>query len=436
MPLSFLFYVIHYLRSLMDILIRQATIIDPSSPFHFQKADLFIRDGVIFSINQPNTEAEKIIDIPGLFVSPGWVDLFSNFCDPGYEFKETLETGTKAAAWGGYTDVFVVPNTTPVLQSKASIEYIVQKGRSLPVTVHPIGAITKNAEGKDLAEMYDMEQSGAIAFSDGLNAVQSSGVLLKALQYIKAINKTIIQMPDDKTINPHGLMNEGIVSTGLGLPGKPAIAEELMIARDIELTKYSGSKLHFTAISTKKGIELIKKAKADGINITCSVTPYHLLFCDEDLAHYDTNLKVNPPLRTVRDRDALKEAVLDGTIDCIASHHSPQDLDNKVIEFENAKNGMIGLQTAFAIVNTVLPKLTPERLVELFSTNTRSIFDLPIHSIQQNSVANLSIFTMKQSWVFEKRDNLSNSSNSPFFGKELVGKPLGIINKDKLFLNQ
>jgi dihydroorotase len=281
-----------------------------------------------------------------------------------------------------------------------------------------------------------MEQSGAIAFSDGLNAIQSSGVLLKALQYVKAVNKTIIQMPDDKAINPHGLMNEGIVSTGLGLPGKPAIAEELMIARDIELTKYTGSKLHFTGISTGKGIELIKKAKADGINISCSVTPYHLIFCDEDLADYDTNLKVNPPLRTSQDREALKQAVMDGTVDCIATHHSPQDLDNKVVEFENAKNGMIGLQTSFAAVITTLPKLTPERLVELFATNARKIFGLPMHKIEKRASANFSLFTMKQSWAFQKGDNLSKSANSPFFGKHFTGKPLGIINKDKLFLNQ
>jgi dihydroorotase len=421
----------------MDILIRQATIIDPSSPFHFQKADIFISKGIINSIGQQlNKEADHVIDLPDLMISQGWVDVFSNFCDPGYEFKETLETGTMAAALGGYTNVFIVPNTTPVIHSKSPIEYIVQKSKSLPVSVHPIGAITKNAEGKDLSEMYDMEQSGAIAFSDGLNAVQSSGVLLKALQYIKAVNKTIIQLPDDKSINAHGLMNEGKVSTGLGLPGKPAIAEELMIARDIELVKYSGSKIHFTGISTKKGIELIKKAKNEGLQVTCSVTPYHLFYCDEDLSDYDTHLKVNPPLRTALDREALIQAVIEGTVDCIASHHAPQDLDNKVVEFEYAKNGMLGLQTAFAVVNTILQQLTPVRIVELFCTNARNIFELPINTIQENSIANLSLFTTKQEWFFEKKDNASKSANSPFFGKQLIGKPFGIINKDKLFLNE
>ena len=418
----------------MTILVRQASIIDPSSPFHLQTADLLIENGVLTSIEPTiSSQADKIVDVPGLHVSPGWLDVFAHLCDPGFEFKETLETGTAAAAAGGYTDVMVLPNTSPVVHNKATVEYIVQKSRTLPVRVHPIGAITRNNEGKELAEMYDMEQSGAVAFSDGTCSVQSSGLLLKALQYVKAVDKTIIQLPDDRAINPGGLMNEGIVSTRLGLPGRPAIAEELMIARDIELLKYTGSRLHFTGISTAKSIALIQQAKKDGLDVTCSVTPYHLFFSDEDLKDYDTNLKVNPPLRPQRDRDALRQALLDGTIDCIATHHLPQDIDNKVSEFEYAKYGMIGLQTAFSVVRMSVPSLPVERLVELFSTTPRKIFGLPLTGIQKGARIPLTLFAFDGEWFFEQ--NHSKSANSPFLRQTLTGRPLGIINQDKLFLN-
>ncbi|HKZ66260.1 MAG TPA: hypothetical protein VJ111_07900, partial [Chitinophagaceae bacterium] len=283
----------------MKLLIKKARIVDPNSPFNGQIIDIFIDNGIISQLGTELTaQADKEINIDGLHVSPGWMDVFANFGDPGYEFKETLETGAAAAAAGGYTDVMVIPNTNPCIHNKSNIEYIVQKSKSLPVTVHPIGAITKNTEGKELAEMYDMRASGAIAFSDGINSVQSSGLLLKALQYVKTFQGTLVQIPDDKSINAHGLMNEGIVSTQLGLPGKPAMAEELIVARDIKLARYAESKLHFTGVSSKKSVEYIKRGKDGGIAVSCSVTPYHLFFCDEDLKDYDTNLKVNPPLRT------------------------------------------------------------------------------------------------------------------------------------------
>ncbi len=420
----------------MDILLKAATIVDTFSPAHLQIADIFISNGIIVSITANcQKAADKVIDVPGLCVSPGWIDVFAHFCDPGYEFKETLETGAAAAASGGYTDVFVLPNTNPVIQNKGTCQYIVQKTSSLPVRLHPIGAVSKDTDGKELTEMYDMEQSGAVAFSDGTRSIQSAGLLLKALQYVKAVDKTIIQVPDDKSINAHGLMNEGIVSTGLGLPGKPAIAEELAIVRDIELAKYTASKLHITGVSSKKGIDLIREAKKEGIQVSCSVTPYHLISCDADLEQYDTNLKVTPPLRTAEDRAALKAAVLDGTVDCIASHHTPQDRDQKEIEFEYAKPGMIGLQTSFAAVATALPQLGTEKLVALFSTNAAKLFGLHQSSISENVPASLTIFSLEVQWTFTADNNLSRSKNSPFFGKRFTGKPLGIITKDGLFLN-
>ena len=420
----------------MSILLRQATIVDPSSPFHLQKADIFVQQGVIKSIAGKLTQdADQVIDTKNLYVSPGWVDVFAHFPDPGYEYKETLETGSLAAASGGYTDVFLLPNTTPCIHNKAGVEYIVQRTKIHPVNLHPIAAITRDTEGKDLAEMYDMGISGAVAYSDGLNSLQSPGVMLKALQYVQAVSKTIIQLPDDKSVNPSGLMNEGVVSTQLGLPGRPAIAEELMIARDIELLKYTGSKLHITGISTRKSVELIKKAKDDGLDISCSVTPYHIFFTENDLKGYDSNLKVNPPLRSEEDRAALRKAILDGTVDCIASHHIPQDNDSKVVEFEYARHGMIGLQTAFALTRTSIPELSIEKLVELFSSNARRIFNLNESKIDVNNFASLTLFEPDEQFSFEKTDNMSKSSNSPLFGKTLIGKPVGIINKEKLFLS-
>ena len=419
----------------MKILIKQAKIVDPSSPFNGQIADIFIENGRITKISTSITEkADQEIAVPGLHVSPGWVDVFANFADPGYEFKETLETGAAAAAAGGYTDVMVIPNTNPTIHNKAAVEYITHKSRSLPVSIHPIGAITKNTEGKELAEMYDMKTSGAIAFSDGINCVQSAGLLVKALQYVKTFNGIIIQLPDDKSINPHGLINEGIVSTQLGLPGKPAMAEELVVARDIKLTRYAESRLHFTGVSTKKSLEYITRGKQSGTDVSCSVTPYHLIFCDEDLAGYDTNLKVNPPFRTKEDRAALQDAVMNGTVDCLASHHLPQEFDSKVIEFEYAKFGMIGLETAYGVLTTSVSGITVERCVDLLAINPRKLFGLDPLTIKEGNTATLTLFNPGTKWMVTPDHIKSKSSNSPFIGAELTGKVAGIINGDKIIL--
>ncbi|MEO5942491.1 MAG: dihydroorotase [Ferruginibacter sp.] len=418
----------------MKVLIRQAKIVSSSSPYHGQVKDILITEGIVEKIADNIAEnTDTIIAEDNLHLSIGWMDIFANFCDPGFEHRETIETGIAAAAAGGFTDVVVLPDTNPTTSSKSQVEYIVQKAAPLPVNVYPIGAITKNTEGKELAEMYDMHSSGAIAFGDGTKPIQSPGLLLKALQYVLAIDATIVQLPDDKSISAHGLMNEGIESTRLGLPGKPAIAEELMIARDIELLRYTKSKLHITGISTKKGIELIAAAKKEGLNITCSVTPYHGWFCDEDLKDYDTNLKVNPPLRNKADMLAVRNAVADGLIDCIASHHIPQHWDDKACEFEYAKNGMIGLQTMFAALNYFAKDLN--KLIEQLTVSPRKIFGIKLPELKEGSAACITLFNPEVEIIFEEKDIFSKSHNSAFIGKKLKGKVIGIVNKNKMVIN-
>ena len=418
----------------MKVFIKDAILLSPSSPFHGQSNDILIEDGIITDIgNNIDAGNAQVIEAKGLHISCGWMDCFANFCDPGQEYKETLESGANAAAAGGYTEVMLIPNSQPAVHNKSQVEYIIQKGRHLPVTIYPVGAITKNAEGKELAEMYDMHNTGALAFSDGLNPVQSAGLLQKALQYLLAIDATIIQLPDDKSIGANGLMNEGIVSTRLGLEGKPALAEELMIARDIELARYTGSKIHFTGISTAKSVQMIADAKKEKINVTCSVTPYHLFFCENDLLQYDTNLKVNPPLRTREDRDALRNGIKEGIIDFIASHHQPQDWDHKVCEFEYAKNGMEGLESVFGAARVC--GVSAKDFVRMQTENVRNIFGQEIPSIMKGNKANLTLFNADEEYIFEEKNIFSKSKNNAFIGKKLKGKVIGIINGDKVFLS-
>lgn len=421
----------------MKILLKQVIIADPQSPDNGTVKDILISDGKIEKIDTNIEDSGEILHGGGqVFVSPGWVDIFAHFCDPGYEYKETLETGAAAAAAGGFTHIFVLPNTNPVVHNKTQVEYIVQKSKALPVNVHPLGAVTKACEGKELAEMYDMYSSGAAAFSDGNYPVQSAGLMVKALQYVKAFDGTVIQVPVDKSIGQFGLMHEGIMSIRLGLPGIPAMAEELMIARDIKLARYADSKLHFTGVTTPKSLEYIKRAKDAGLQVTCSVTPYHLFFCDEDLAEYDANLKVNPPLRSRADMMALREAVSNGMVDCIATHHMPHEWDSKVCEFEYAKNGMTGLQTAYATVQTSLPALSPEQVASLFSLNARKIFNLPDAKIKEGAMADLTLFNAKEKATLTKETTKSKSVNSAFMNKTLLGKVKAIFAKGALITNQ
>ncbi|MFN0081642.1 MAG: dihydroorotase [Ferruginibacter sp.] len=418
----------------MNVLVKKATIVCSSSPFHLQVKDILIIDGLIKEISDSITgENTQTISGNNLHISLGWLDVFADFAEPGNEYRETLETGANAAAAGGFTDVMLMPDTTPTVASKAQISFLIERAKALPIHIHPIGAVTKNSDGKELTEMYDMYAGGAVAFSDGRKAIQQSGILLKALQYVSAKNAVIIQIADDKSISEGSLMNEGIMSTKLGLPGNPAIAEELMIARDIALLRYTDSHLHITGVSTKKAIDLINEAKKEGLQLTCSVTPFHLYFSDEDLVDYETNLKVNPPLRTKEDVAALIDALRNGDIDCIASHHTPQCLDDKVCEFEYAKNGMVTLQTLYGTLNGLLND--PELLVKMFTETNREIFKLPIPTFETGTEASLTLFEPNTTYIFNEKDILSKSKNCPFIGKQMNGKVVGIINKSKVVLN-
>jgi len=420
----------------MKLLLKNVLIADKYSPFFGKTQDILLEDGLIINIQESIHElVDETISIEGLTVSQGWVDIFTDFADPGFEYRESIESGAEAAIAGGFTHVFVVPNTKPSLQNKPQISYITEKSKGLAINVYPIGAISKNLEGKDLAEMYEMQQAGAIAFSDGLHPVQSAGLLLKAFQYIQAFEGAIIQLPIDKSIGSFGLITEGVISTQLGLPGIPALSETLIVKRDLDLLRYTESKLHITGITTAQSVQLIKEAKKEGISISCSVTPYHLFYCDEDMVSYDTNLKVNPPLRIRADRLALRNAVEEGIIDCITSHHLPQNWDNKTCEFEYAAYGMIGLQSSFYIINQLFDGLSVQVLVDLLCNNARVLFNLPINKIDIGCEADLTLFTRVGDTILSSGNNKSKSANSAFFNVSLPGKIVGVYTKGKWHKN-
>lgn len=405
------------------MLLRQAKVINPSSSFHGQSADILIKEGRIAAIAAEieNTDGVREVSLPGLTISSGWVDLFADYCEPGYEHKETMASGLEAARAGGFTDVLLLPNTNPSIDNKSGVQALRQRAAGHAVQVHPLGAISREIAGKALAEMMDMRAHGAIAFTDGWQPVQNGGLLLKALEYVKAFNGILIQMPVDAALAAGGLMHEGETSTRLGMPGIPALAETLMVHRDIELVRYTGSRLHITGISSAESVALIRAAKKEGLDITCSVTPYHLALNDEALLHYNSLYKVTPPIRTEADRQALMEGLGDGTIDCIASHHHPQDWDAKSKEFEYAGTGMNVQEMVFPIVwNAVKGQVILDRVMDALSTRARTIFNLP----DAGNDTSFTIFTTEQNSIFRKQDLKSKGMNNPFLEQELQGKVL------------
>lgn len=417
----------------MAVLIRQAKVADPASDFHDQTVDILVADGIIRTI-QPTIEAgdHEVISGAGLIVSPGWVDVFADYREPGYEHKETIHSGLEAAAAGGFTDVFLLPNTNPVADNKSIVQYIRQKATSHAVQVHVLGALSQGTEGKVLAEMMDMRAHGAVAFTDGWKPVQNPNLMLKALEYVRAFEGVVVQVPVESSLTAGGLMHEGPLSTRMGMPGIPVLAETLLLHRDIELLRYTGSRLHVSGISSAAGVEMIRRAKAEGLQISCSVTPYHLALTDESLQTYDSLYKVNPPLRSAADRDALIAGLADGTIDCIASHHRPQEWDAKAKEFDYAADGMNLQELAFPVLLQGVGDSVPlSRLVDALALAPRKIFGLPDARIAKGAAA-LTIFTMDQPTRTEVGARKSLSANNPFLGQELRGRVIGIVNKNHI----
>ena len=421
----------------MNILIKQATIVDSTSPFNGKIMDILIEKGIITQLKKTiaNEKNYKTIEADDLCVSVGWLDMQVNFCDPGNEHKETLENGLRAAAKGGFTAVCVMSGANPPLHNKAQIEYVKNRAKDSLVDVFPIGTISHNQEGKDLSEMYDMQLAGAVAFSDYKKPIKDAGLILRALQYSANINSFIITHCDDKTISHDGQMNEGVTSTKLGLKGIPALAEELMIQRNLQILEYTGGKIHFPTISTKGSVELIKKAKANGLSVTAGVAAHNLLLDETELEGFDTNYKVNPPLRSKEDVTAVRKALENGIIDVVVSDHNPQDIESKDLEFDLANNGIIALQTAFNCMVTGVSKITLDKIAEALAENPRQILGLENETIKENAKANLTLFTLNDKTTFTEKDNVSKSKNSPFIGKTLNGKVVGVINNGKVVLN-
>jgi len=418
----------------MQVHIRKARVIDPGSRYHDKVVDLLVADGVIVQIGAAiKVKADVVIEAKGLCVSVGWVDVMADYREPGFEHKETITSGLACAAAGGFTDVLLAPNTQPALSSKSIIQYVLQKAKGNITGLHPIGAATQNTDGKDLAEMLDMRANGAVAFGDGWKPVQQASLMLKALEYVKAFHGIVMQIPVDASLASGGLMNEGVVSTGLGMAGIPALAETIMVHRDIELLRYTGSKLHITGISTAESVDMIRKAKAEGLGVTCSVTPYHLALTDVMLNGYDSMYKVSPPLRSEADRMALIKGITDGTIDCIATHHRPHEWDAKTKEFEYAADGMAVEEIAFNILwDTLKEYISIERMVELLATIPRDIFGLEVPEIKKGNKAVLTIFTTGGHHTLSEGNIRSMSRNNPFIGKKLSGKVLAVINNGQV----
>jgi dihydroorotase len=415
----------------MNLLIKSATIIDPNSPFNQQIADLLIEKGHISKIAPKIEDDVEIIDGEGKYISPGFFDLNCNIGELGLETKEDLYTGTRAAAAGGFTGVALMPNTLPPVHSKAEIEYLMNRAKKNLVDVYPLGTISHKREGKDLAEMYDMYLSGAKAFTDGNRPVQDAGLMERALLYAQGFDALVFSYPEDTAIAGKAKVNEGEISTLLGMKGIPSLAEELMIARDLYLAEYTGSKIHFSTISTTRSVELIREAKRKGLEVTCDVAAHHLVLTDEALIGFDSQYKVKPPLRTQDDVDALLDGLIDGTIDAIVSQHTPHEVEFKNVEFEVAEFGMIGLQTALCLA--LKAGLDINLIVQKLAVGPREILNVEIPVIAEGEAANLVLLDVNAEWEYTSKNNRSKSYNSPFIGQNLKGKVLLTCNNNQIY---
>ncbi|WP_118194907.1 dihydroorotase [Albibacterium indicum] len=412
------------------LIVKNATILFSNSTFYKKQADVLIENGIIKKIEKPGKITVKninVINARDRFLAPGFFDLNCNFGEPGYETKEDLITGAAAAAAGGFTELALQPNTNPPLHSRSEVAFIVNSTRDLIVNVYPVAAVSKNREGGELAELYDMRLAGAVAFSDGNRSIQHSGLMSRALLYSKGFGGLVFSYAEDKSIAGNTKMNEGEMSTYLGMKGNPNMAEEVMISRDLFLAEYNDTPIHFSTITCAGSVDLIRRAKKKGLRVTCDVAAHHLLFTDEEVSSFDSNYKVKPPLRTKKDRSELIKGVKDGTIDAIVSQHTPHEVEFKTVEFEIAEFGITGLQTLLPILLKV--GLSLEMIVEKLAVNPRKILNLPEPTLEVNASANLILINPDELWIFDQHTNRSKATNNPLFNSKLKGKVDLLVNK-------
>ena len=416
----------------MKVLIKGAKICDRNSPYHGKVKDVLVERGKL-RVAPKDIQTDNIIEAKGMYLMPGWADMWCWLADPGHEHKETMESGLSAAAAGGFTAVAVLPNNVPVTQSKSDV--ISLKKASGGVTeVFPMAAVTRNTEGTELTEMIDLDAAGAVAFTDGHNPIWHSDILLKSLQYLQKFRGLLINRPEDRHLTQFGTMHEGIQSTMLGMKGMPSLAESLMIRRDIDLLRYAGGKIHFSLISSAESVTLIRKAKKEGLQVTCDLAAYQTGFTDADAQGFDTAFKVNPPFRTPADRRALIKGLKDGTIDVISSAHTPQDEESKNLEFDLAEFGMISLQTVGPNLVSLAEEIPLEELLDKVSVRPREILGIGQATIDEGMDANLTLFDPRAEWQFDAYSNHSLSKNSPYWGKTLKGKVIAVIRGTESYI--
>lgn len=420
----------------MKILLQSAKIVNTSSPFHLKKKNVLISNGRIAEIGDKNFQADKTIDADGMLLSAGWFDLGTSIGDPGLEHREDLISVAKAAAAGGFTEIAVLPNTQPALQTKNEVHYVRQYNDSRLVQIHPMAAVTKNCKGEEMTDMIDLFHAGAVAFTDGLKPLWHTDIFLKALQYLQKFDGVLIDHPEDIWLDLFGQMHEGPISATLGLKGMPRIAEEICVSRNLKLLEYSGGRLHFSKISSSKSVALIRAAKKKGLNITCDITSYQPLLLDDLLEGFDTNYKVNPPLREKSDADALIKGLKDDTIDVLRSGHTSIEDEGKFLEFDQADFGIINLQTFASQLAPLTEEIKIEDLIIKVAENPRSILKMEIPKVDVDVKANLTLFDPNKEWEFTAEDNFSKSKNSPWLGKKLKGKAVAVFNNGKTRLDE
>ncbi|MCC5945822.1 MAG: dihydroorotase [Bernardetiaceae bacterium] len=425
--------------SIEKIWIKGALIIDSQSPYHLQKCHLAIQQGKIVHILKaqatlPMIDAHtRVIDAEDMALSIGFMDMRTALNEPGLEHKETLESLCRAAWKGGFTDIATLPQTLPPIQQKQQIAFLRHYTQAdAPVKLHPIAALSENLEGVRMNEFYDLHTHGAVAFSDGTHTLQNAALMLRALRYMRAFDGLIMQFAQNQDLVESGDMHEGVTSTYLGLKPITALSEVVQIQRDLKILEYTGGKLHFSTLSTAESVKLIRQAKAEGLAVSCDIAAAQLSFLDSDLENFDTNLKVNPPFRTEKDRKALIQGIQDGTIDAIVSHHQPQDQESKKLEFDLAEFGILNLQTAFAAIHTATKELLPvELIIDKMSSAPRKILGCKIPTIQEGQEAVLTLIAPKEEWILTEQTIISESKNSPFVGKKLSGCIKAVFQQDK-----